>query len=69
VGSREEWIAQFDTLKRVEFVKAPEAKISGDTATVSFSTVAYHTDRTDRTSGRALMVKESGQWKIDGLEF
>jgi eukaryotic-like serine/threonine-protein kinase len=57
----------FGTLNRVEFTSGPDAQVSGDTATVSFSTNAYHTDRVDQTTGTATLVQESGDWKIDAL--
>jgi len=57
----------FDTLERVEFTSGPAAEVSGGRATVSFSTVAYHTDRVERRSGVATLVREGGRWRISGL--
>jgi hypothetical protein len=57
----------FGTLERVEFTSGPSAEVSGGTATVSFSTIAYHTDRTERKTGTATLVLEGGGWKIDSL--
>ncbi|BBL78149.1 hypothetical protein RxyAA322_00030 [Rubrobacter xylanophilus] len=57
----------FDTLERVEFTSGPSAEVSGGRATVSFSTVAYHTDGVERRSGTATLVREGGRWRISGL--
>jgi hypothetical protein len=51
----------------VEFIRGPTATVNGNTATVTFSTVAQHTDRTDTPSLAATLVKEDGEWKIDGF--
>jgi eukaryotic-like serine/threonine-protein kinase len=66
-GSQSTWTNQFRTLESVEFTSGPNAEVSGDTATVSFSTVARHTNRIDRPSLTATLVKEDGEWKIDSL--
>ena len=58
----------FDTLKSIEFTQGPVAQVNGNTATVSFSTIAYHTDRIDRRTGTATLVRENGEWKIDSIE-
>ena len=67
LGARETMTDQFRTLESVRFTSGPEAQVSGDTATVSFSTVARHTDRTDTPSLTATLVNENGEWKIDNL--
>jgi len=67
VGSPGAWTNQFRTLESVRFTSGPAAEVSGNTATVSFSTVAQHTDRTDTPSLTATLVKEDGEWKIDSL--
>ncbi len=67
VGARERWTNQFQTLESVEFTSGPTAQVDGDVATVSFSTVAVHTDGVDRPSLTATLVNENGEWKIDGL--
>ena len=58
----------FDTLASIEFTQGPVAQVNGNTATVSFSTIAYHTDRTDRRTGTATLVRENGEWKIDSID-
>jgi serine/threonine-protein kinase len=57
----------FDTLDSIEFTQGPVAQVNGNTATVSFSTIAYHTDRIDRRTGTATLVLENGEWKIDSI--
>lgn len=67
IGSQSNWTDQFQTLESVTFTSGPTAQVNGDTATVSFSTQAVHTDRVDTTSLTATLVKENGVWKIDNL--
>jgi serine/threonine protein kinase len=67
LGFRENMTDQFATLESVEFTSGPTAQVDGDAATVSFSTVARHTDRTDTPSLTATLVNEDGEWKIDSL--
>jgi hypothetical protein len=68
LGSRETWTSQFRTLESVEFTEGPTTTdVSGNTATVSFSTRAEHTDRVDTPSLTATLVSENGEWKIDAL--
>ena len=67
LGSRAAMTDQFATLESVRFTSGPTAQVDGGTATVSFSTVAQHTDRVDRPSLTATLVKEDGEWKIDSL--
>ena len=59
----------FDTLQSVDFTSGPAAEVSGDTATVSASTIAYHSDRTDRRTGTASLVRVGDEWKISNLNF
>jgi hypothetical protein len=67
LGSRGRMTNQFETLQSVEFTSGPNAQVEGDTATVSFSTVARHTNRTDTPSLTATLVNEDGEWKIDSF--
>ncbi|HET7480253.1 MAG TPA: serine/threonine-protein kinase [Rubrobacteraceae bacterium] len=67
LGSRESWTSQFQDLESVEFTDGPTAKVNGDTVTVTFSTIARHTNRTDRPSLTATLVDQNGEWKIDSL--
>jgi hypothetical protein len=67
LGSPALWTDQFRTLESVEFTSGPTAQVNGNTATVSFSTRAVHTNRVDTPSLTATLVNEGGEWKIDGL--
>lgn len=67
LGTPEAWTGQFGTLQSVEFTSGPTAQVDGNTATVSFSTRATHTDRVETPSPTATLVQENGEWKIDGL--
>ena len=67
LGSRGSMTNQFETLESVRFTSGPTAQVDGDTATVSFSTIARHTDRTDTPSLTATLVNEDGEWKIDSF--
>jgi serine/threonine protein kinase len=65
--SRERFSGTFDTLQSVQFTRGPTAEVDGNTATVSFSTIATHTDRVDRPDGTARLVRQGDEWKIDSL--
>ena len=67
LGARGAMTDQFETLQSVRFTRGPTARVNGDRATVSFSTVAQHTDRTDTPSLTATLVNVNGEWKIDSL--
>jgi serine/threonine protein kinase len=67
IGAQARWTNQFATLQRVEYTREPVATITGDTAEVSFSTRATHSDRTDFVDATAFLVQEDGRWKIDRL--
>ncbi len=66
-GAPAAWTDQFSTLESVRFTSGPMAQVEGDTATVTFSTVARHTDRVDRPDVTATLVPQSDEWKIDNL--
>jgi hypothetical protein len=67
LGTPSVWTDQFQTLESVEFTSGPTAQVNGDTARVSFSTRAVHTNRVDTPSLTAVLVNENGEWKIDDL--
>ncbi|HEX2742539.1 MAG TPA: protein kinase [Rubrobacter sp.] len=67
IGSRGNLTNQFRTLESIEFTDGPTAEVNGDTAEVSFSTIARHEDRVDRPTLTATLVKVDGEWKIDDL--
>ncbi|MFL6058290.1 MAG: hypothetical protein ACJ732_05175, partial [Rubrobacteraceae bacterium] len=56
----------FDKVESVEFIEGPTAEVSGDTATVTGRTRATLTDRVEHNEGTWSLVKENGEWKIDG---
>jgi eukaryotic-like serine/threonine-protein kinase len=56
---------QFDTLNSIHFEQL-DGSVSADTAEVSISTVAAHTDRVDNCSGSVGLVFED-KWLLDGL--
>ena len=65
--SRERFSGTFDTLQSIRFTSGPDAQVDGNTAMVSFSTIARHTDRVDRPDGTATLVRRGDEWKIDNL--
>ncbi|HVD44320.1 MAG TPA: hypothetical protein VNB92_03130, partial [Rubrobacter sp.] len=62
-----EWSGQFDTLESIRFVRGPDAKVSGNTATVTGVTVAEKASRTERNTVTWRMVNEGAEWKLDGI--
>ena len=57
----------FNTLERIEFTDGPTAEVNGNTATVFFSTNAYHSYGLEQRTGSAILVQENGAWKIDDI--
>jgi hypothetical protein len=51
---------------RVEFVEGPTAVVSGDRATVTGRTQATLTYQIEQNEGTWTLVKEDGEWRIDG---
>jgi serine/threonine protein kinase len=64
-GSEDGLAGEFSTLESIEFTSLDTTSESGDTAEVSFSTVATHTDHTDTCSGTATLVRGSSGWLLD----
>ncbi|MEW6638567.1 MAG: hypothetical protein AB1425_17335 [Actinomycetota bacterium] len=62
-----QWSGQFESLRSIRWVEGPTAVVSGETATVTGTTVAEHTDRTERNTVVWRLVREGGEWKLDGL--
>jgi hypothetical protein len=56
----------FDKVESVEFIEGPTAEVSGDTATVTGRTRATLTDQVQQNEGTWRLVKENGEWRIDG---
>lgn len=63
-----QWSGQFDTLEQISFVEGPNVQVSGDRAQVSGVTRAVHTDRTERNTVTWTLVRENGEWKLDGID-
>jgi serine/threonine-protein kinase len=66
-GSIDTFRGTFATLRSIQFPELRVASQSGDAATVQFSSIALHTDRTDRCSGQASMVRAGSQWLVDHI--
>jgi len=64
--NRATFAGTFDRVERVEFVEGPTAEVSGDTATVTGRTEATLTTQIEQNEGTWRLVKENGEWKIDG---
>jgi len=57
--------ATLRSLTAIEFEDLRTTREGGGTATVAFSTVARHTDRTDRCSGTAEVSGSGASWQIE----
>jgi len=62
-----EWANTFAKLQSIRFVEGPDARVSGNTATVKGVTIAENAGRTERNTVTWRMVKEGGGWKLDGI--
>jgi serine/threonine-protein kinase len=60
--------AQFETLESIEFEKLRTETESAGTASVTFETVATHTDRVEACSGSATVVLEGDAWLLDSID-
>jgi eukaryotic-like serine/threonine-protein kinase len=56
------------TLESIEFPELSVSKQGDSTATVSFSSIAHHTDRTDYCSGTADLVAQGSSWLVDHVD-
>jgi serine/threonine-protein kinase len=63
------WGGQFDTLRNIRFVQGPNARVTGNTATVTGTTIAEHTDRTERNTATWTLVREGEEWKLEDLSI
>ena len=61
------WANTFADVQSIRFVEGPDARVSGDTATVSGVTIAETTDQTERNTVTWRMVREGGGWKLDAI--
>lgn len=62
-----QWSGQFDTLERISFLEGPDVSVSGETAQVTGVTRAVHSNRTERNTVTWTLVRENGEWKLDGI--
>jgi serine/threonine-protein kinase len=69
VGSRQNWAGTFSTLESISFIEGPAASVSGDTARVTGTTRAVHTDDTEFNRGTWNLVRENGEWRLDSLSI
>jgi serine/threonine protein kinase len=58
----------FEKVERVVFIEGPNARISGNTATVTGETQATLTREIQHNKGTWYLVLEDGRWKIDGWD-
>ena len=66
--NRDAFEGTFDKVKSVDFVEGPDAKISGDTATVTGETHATLNHKIQHNQGTWFLVQEDGRWKIDSWD-
>jgi hypothetical protein len=67
-GSIDTFRSTLATLQSITFPSLDVTSQSGESATVSFSTVAQHTDRTDHCSGQARLVAQGSRWLVDHID-
>jgi serine/threonine-protein kinase len=60
--------AQFETLESIEFETLEATPESSGTASVSFETVATHTDRVEQCSGSATVILDGDAWLLDSID-
>jgi serine/threonine-protein kinase len=58
----------FDKVESVDFIEGPDARISGNEATVTGETHAVLKSRAEHNKGTWYLVRENGRWKIDGWD-
>jgi serine/threonine protein kinase len=67
-GSLATFQSTLATLESISFPALRATGLSGSTATVEFSSVAKHPDRTDHCTGRATLVKQGTHWLVDHID-
>jgi predicted Ser/Thr protein kinase len=67
-GSIDTFRGTLASLESIEFPQLSVASQDGGSATVSFSSLAHHTDRTDSCSGQATLVAQGSQWLVDRVD-
>ena len=58
----------FDKVESVDFIEGPNARVSGNRATVSGETQARLTGEVQHNRGTWYLIQENGRWKIDGWD-
>lgn len=64
-----QWSSQFATLEKIKFVEKPTGQVTGNAAQVTGVTRAVHADRTERNTAAWTLVREGGEWKLDGVNI
>ena len=68
LGGRQAFEQQQSSLQQISFPKLEVTSQSGDSATVSFQSIAQHTDHTDQCTGQIALVNSGGGWLLDQLQ-
>jgi eukaryotic-like serine/threonine-protein kinase len=66
-GSIDRFRATVATLQSISFPDLRVTSQNGDSAAVAFSSVAQHTDRVDRCSGQATLIRQASGWLVDHI--
>jgi hypothetical protein len=67
LGGPEGVASTFSTLETISFERIGTSTETAGRAEVEFETTAEHTDRTERCSGRATLLRDGGDWLVDRL--
>ena len=67
LGGYDGMVATLNTLQKIEFPKLETTVQNGDSATVTFQSVATHTNRVDRCSGTVDLTTSGGDWQLDQI--
>ena len=67
-GSLATFRSTLATLQSIAFPTLRVTSQTGTSATVEFSSVAKHPDRTDHCNGQASLVKQGSSWLLDHID-
>jgi hypothetical protein len=67
LGGYDGFVGTLKTLQKIEFPKLQTKDQSGSSATVSFQSVATHTDHVDRCTGTVDLTGGGSDWKIEQI--
>jgi serine/threonine-protein kinase len=67
-GSIDSFRATLATLRSISFPSMSVTSQSGGRATVSFGSIAQHTDRVDRCTGQASLLQRGSTWLVDHID-